>query len=148
MRSQSHKQPESLNALNLAELFRFKTGLVSVPAGQPRFRAGESGDHMYVLMEGDAAVMVGDTVVERAVPGALLGELALIEQAVRSATVMATTDCQFLPIDARRFQFLVQQTPNFALHVMRTMADRLRRVDLLLLEAKDAGGTDQLHPRG
>jgi len=135
-------------ALNLAELFRFETGLVSVPASQPLFRAGESGDRMYVLMEGDAVVMVGDTVVERALPGALLGELALIEQTVRSATVMATTDCQFLPIDARRFQFLVQQTPNFALHVMRTMADRLRRVDLLLLEAKDAGGTDQLQPRG
>jgi CRP/FNR family cyclic AMP-dependent transcriptional regulator len=134
-------------ALNLAELFRFETGLVAVPAGEPLFTAGESGDRMYVLMEGDAVVMVGDTVVERALPGALLGELALIEQAVRSATVMATTDCQFLPIDQRRFQFLVQQTPNFALHVMRTMADRLRRVDLLLLEAKDIGGTTQLQPR-
>jgi CRP-like cAMP-binding protein len=44
----------------------------------------------------------------------------------RSATVTAATDCQFLPIDAGRFQFLLQQTPNFALHVMRTMADRLR----------------------
>ena len=134
-------------ALNLAELFRFETGLVAVLAGKPLFTAGEPGDRMYVLMEGDAVVMVGDTVVERALPGALLGELALIEQAVRSATVTATTDCQFLPIDARRFQFLVQQTPNFALHVMRTMADRLRRVDLLLLEAKDAGGRDQLQPR-
>ena len=135
-------------ALNLAELFRFETGLVAVLAGKPLFTAGEPGDRMYVLMEGDAVVMVGDTVVERALPGALLGELALIEQAVRSATVTATTDCQFLPIDARRFQFLVQQTPNFALHVMRTMADRLRRVDLLLLEAKGAGGTGQLRPRG
>ena len=112
------------------------------------FTAGEPGDRMYVLMEGDAVVMVGDTVVERALPGALLGELALIEQAARSATVTAATDCQFLPIDARRFQFLVQQTPNFALHVMRTMAERLRRVDLLLLEAKGAGGTGQLRPRG
>jgi CRP/FNR family cyclic AMP-dependent transcriptional regulator len=135
-------------ALNLAELFRFETGLVAVPAGKPLFTVGEPGDRMYVLMEGDAVVTVGDTVVERALPGALLGELALIEQAVRSATVMATTDCQFLPIDAKRFQFLVQQTPNFALHVMRTMADRLRRVDLLLLEAKDAGGPDQLQSRG
>jgi CRP-like cAMP-binding protein len=62
--------------------------------------------------------------------------------------VTAATDCQFLPIDAGRFQFLLQQTPNFALHVMRTMADRLRRVDLLLLEAKSAGGLDKLQPRG
>jgi CRP-like cAMP-binding protein len=96
----------------------------------------------------DAVVMVGDTVVERALPGALLGELALIEQAVRSATVTATTDCQFLPIDARRFQFLVQQTPNFALHVMRTMADRLRRADLLLLERKADANPSNFKPGG
>ena len=80
-------------ALNLAELFRFETGLVAVPAGKSLFTAGEPGDRMYVLMAGDAVVMVGETVVERALPGALLGELALIEQAVRSASVMATTDC-------------------------------------------------------
>jgi len=139
--------PVNMRALNLAELFRFETDLVSVPAGKPLFTVGESGDRMYVLMEGNAVVTVGSNVVERALPGALLGELALIGHAVRGATVMATTDCQFLPIDARRFQFLVQQTPNFALHVMRTMADRLRRVDLLLLEAKDTGGTAQLQPR-
>jgi CRP/FNR family cyclic AMP-dependent transcriptional regulator len=135
-------------ALNLAELFRFETGLVAVPTGKSLFTAGEPGDRMYVLMEGDAVVLVGDTVVERALPGALLGELALIEQAVRSATVTATTDCQFLPIDARRFQFLVQQTPNFALHVMRTMADRLRRADLLLLERRADSNPSNFKPGG
>jgi len=89
---------------------------------------------MYVLMKGSAVVTVGDIVVERAEAGAILGELALIEQVPRSATVTAATDCQFLPIDAKRFQFLVHQTPHFALHVMKVMADRLRRTDVLLLE--------------
>jgi CRP/FNR family cyclic AMP-dependent transcriptional regulator len=121
--------------MNLAELFRFETGLIAIPAGQPLFRAGESGDVMYVLMEGSAAVIVGDVTVERAEPGAILGELALIESLPRSATVTAMTDCQFLPIGAKRFQFLVQQTPHFALHVMKIMADRLRRTDALLLAA-------------
>jgi CRP-like cAMP-binding protein len=66
----------------------------------------------------------------------------------RPSTKQPLMDCQSLAIDAKRFQFLVQQTPNFALHVMRTMADRLRRVDLLLLEAKDTDNAPQLKPRG
>ena len=121
--------------MNLAELFRFETGLTAIPAGQSLFRSGESGDLMYVLMQGSAIVVIGEVTVERAEPGAILGELALIESLPRSATVTAMTDCQFLPIGAKRFQFLVQQTPHFALHVMKVMADRLRRTDALLLAA-------------
>jgi CRP-like cAMP-binding protein len=121
--------------MNPAELFRFEAGLLVIPAGQPLFRTGDAGNIMYVLMTGSAVVTVGDVTVERAEPGALLGELSLIEPLPRSATVTAVTECQFLPIDAKRFQFLVQQTPNFALHVMKVMADRLRTTDALLLEA-------------
>lgn len=123
-------------SMNLSELFRFQAPLEAVSTGKCLFEAGEFGDCLYVLMKGSAEVTVGDVVVEHAQPGALLGELALIEPAPRSATVRATSDCEFLPIDSKRFQFLVQQTPNFALHVMKVMADRLRRTDLLLMDAK------------
>ena len=129
------RSPADLMRMNLVELFRFENNLVTIQAGQPVFRAGEHSNFMYVLMKGTVVVTVGKIVVESAEPGALLGELALIEELPRSATVTAVTDCQFLPIDAKRFQFLVQQTPNFALHVMKVMADRLRRTDLLLIEA-------------
>lgn len=122
--------------MNLAELFRFEAGAQPIAAGQVLFRVGEAGNIMYVLMKGTAIVTIGDIAVENAQPGAILGELALIEQAPRSATVTAVTDCQFIPIDAKRFQFLVQQTPNFALHVMKVMADRLRNTSQLLLQAK------------
>jgi CRP/FNR family cyclic AMP-dependent transcriptional regulator len=121
--------------MNLAELFRFETDALAIAAGRSLFRAGDAGNIMYVLMNGRAVVTVGDIIVEYAAPGAILGELALIEQVPRSATVTAVTDCQFVPIDARRFQFLVQQTPHFALQVMKIMADRLREMDRLLLEA-------------
>ncbi len=127
--------------MNLTELFRFETELVAVPAGQPLFCAGDSGNLMYVLMKGTAAVTIGTITVEQAEPGAIFGEHALIENLPRSATVTAVTDCQFLPIDAKRFQFLVQQTPNFSLHVMKVMADRLRRTGLMLREARADGHT-------
>jgi len=56
----------------------------------------------------------------------------MIDDRTRSATVTAQSDCKLLPIERKRFNFLIQQTPNFALHVMRVMADRLRVTDSLL----------------
>jgi CRP-like cAMP-binding protein len=118
--------------MNLAELFSHETELVELSAGQPLFKEGEPGDLMYVLMAGAAAIQVHGRVVETAEAGAILGEMAMIDDGVRSATVVAKSDCRLVPIDRRRFNFLVQQTPNFALHVMRVIADRLRNTDAIL----------------
>ncbi len=118
--------------MNLAELFRHETDLQTLPAGQVLFREGEPGELMYVLMSGTAEVVVNKRVVETAEPGAIVGEMAMIDFATRSATVVAKSDCKLMPIDRKRFNFLIQQTPHFALHVMRVIADRLRRTDAIL----------------
>jgi len=118
--------------MNLADLFRHETDFVTISAGNTLFAAGDSGDSMYILVEGDAEIVVKGRVVETALPGSPLGELALIDTAPRSATVVTRTDCKFAKIDQRRFNFLVQQTPNFAIQIMRIMANRLRNTDQIL----------------
>lgn len=118
--------------MNLAELFRHETDLVGVATGQTLFKEGERGDLMYVLMSGAADIVVHGKVMEVVEPGAILGEMAMIEEAPHSASVLAKSDCTFLPIDRKRLNFLIQQTPNFALHVMRVIAGRLRRMDAAL----------------
>jgi CRP/FNR family cyclic AMP-dependent transcriptional regulator len=118
--------------MNLAELFRHETNLKTLSAGQALFKEGERGDLMYVLMSGTAEIAVHDRVMDTVGAGALLGEMAMLEDSNRSATVTATSDCTFLPIERKRFNFLIQQTPNFALHMMRVIADRLRRTDACL----------------
>lgn len=115
--------------MNLAELFRHQTDLQVLSAGQTLFREGDQGDLMYVLMSGTAEVIVNNRVVETACAGAIVGEMAMIDDGARSATLVAKSDCKLLPIDRKRFNFLIQQTPHFALHVMRVIADRLRRTD-------------------
>jgi CRP-like cAMP-binding protein len=117
--------------MNPAELFRREEGALSIAAGDFLFREGESGDKMYVLLEGSAEIKVGDLTVERAGPGALVGELALIDNSPRAASVVAKTPCRLAQIDQRRFHFLVQQTPHFATHVMKILADRLRHMNAL-----------------
>jgi len=67
-----------------------------------------------------------------AAAGAIVGEMAMIDESVRSATVIAKTDCKFLPIERERFNFFIQKKPEFAQHVMRVLVDRLRRTDAML----------------
>jgi CRP-like cAMP-binding protein len=103
--------------------------LVSVPAGENIFREGEPGEQMYVVYEGEVELRVNGHLVETLGPGGVLGEMALIEHAPRTATATAKTDCRLVPVPEKRFKFMVQQTPHFALQIMRIMAERLRRMN-------------------
>jgi len=114
------------------ELFKPADATLIVPSGQFIFRVGEGSDCALVLVEGRAEVVVNGQVVEEAEPGTLLGEMALVEQRPRSASVRAVTACRLVVIDERRFTFLIQQHPFFALQVMRIMAERLRRMNEVL----------------
>ena len=115
--------------MNPAELFRQDSNTVQLAPGDFLFKEGEKGDKMYVLLEGEADIFLGDFVFETATPGALLGEMALIDDSPRTAHVVAKTPAKLAQIDRRRFHFLVQQTPHFATHVMKTLADRLRHMN-------------------
>jgi CRP-like cAMP-binding protein len=114
--------------MNPTELFS-KSDAISLNPGDVLFREGDPGDKMYVLLEGTVDVTIGGKVVETAVAGALLGEIALIENSPRSATITVMTLSRFAEVDQRRFHFLVQQTPFFATHVMHVLASRLRNMD-------------------
>ena len=74
-------------------------------------------------------IRLGDYVVETAKEGALIGEMALIDDSPRAANAVAKTVCRLAPIDKRRFHFLIQQHPHFATHVMKELADRLRHMN-------------------
>ena len=118
--------------MNLAELFSHETDLLELAAGQTLFREGEPAELMYVLMSGTIDIIVNNRLVETAKAGAIIGEMGMIDEGTRSATVVAKSACKLVSIDRRRFNFLIQQTPHFALHVMRVIAKRLRRTDSIL----------------
>src|SRR5262252_4644105 len=82
-------------------------------------------DHVQVFQ-------TGSTICAEGTPGkvmyvVLVGEMALIDAQARSATIVAKSDCRLALVDEQRFLFMVQETPFFALHVMRVLAERLRR---------------------
>jgi CRP-like cAMP-binding protein len=112
--------------MNPRELFRQEADTLQLAPGDFLFREGDSDEKMYVLLEGEIEVFLGDFVLETAEPGTLIGEMALIDDGPRTANAVAKTACRLAEIDRRRFHFLIQQHPHFATHVMKTLADRLR----------------------
>ena len=98
-------------------------------AGDVIFAKGDKGDTMYVVRNGEVAIEREGRVIETLGDGGIFGEMALIDGSPRSATVRAKTDCEVAPINEKTFLFLVHETPFFAIAVMRTLADRLRRMD-------------------
>lgn len=115
------------------DLFRSEPNLQTVPDGEFLFREGEATNElMYVLVAGRAEIYVGQTKIEDAQAGTILGEMAMIDQEPRSASVRAVTDCEFAEISRQRFHFLVTEAPSFATDVMRVMVERLRNGDRML----------------
>ncbi|HET7295265.1 MAG TPA: cyclic nucleotide-binding domain-containing protein [Vicinamibacteria bacterium] len=95
--------------------------------GQVVFSAGERGSEMYIVRTGSVDLRIGDTLLETVRPGGILGELALVDAAPRSATAVAGPDCSLVAIREETFRNLVKQVPGFSLEVMRVMARRLRQ---------------------
>jgi CRP/FNR family cyclic AMP-dependent transcriptional regulator len=98
-------------------------------SGEAIFEEGSEGDKMYVIRSGEVLIEKGGKVIETVPPGGIVGEMALIDGSPRSATARAKTDCEVTPITEKAFLFLVHETPFFAIAVMRTLADRLRRTN-------------------
>lgn len=104
-----------------------------VKAGEIIFSEGESGEFMYGLIEGEIEVIVNDKVVEVITPGDVFGIGALVHpNHQRASTTKAKTDCTLISINRERFLFLTQETPVFALEVMRSYSDRLIKLKHLM----------------
>lgn len=115
--------------LDFSQMFRNADDARDVPAGTVIFHQGDAGDCLYVVLEGEIDVSVNERHVWRLGAGEIFGEMALVETRPRSAKATAHSACRVVPIDEKRFLFLVTQTPYFALGLLRLMASRLRAMD-------------------
>ena len=77
-------------------------------------------------------IRLGNRVLERLPQYSIFGEMALIDNAPRSATAIAAGDTKLVPVSEKQFLFLISNTPYFALNVMRVMARRLRAANTTL----------------
>ena len=115
--------------MNKLDLFRNEDNLAEYASGEIIFSAGDVADNMFIIKQGEVEIRIGDTLVVTARPGEIFGEMALIDSSPRNATAIAGADCILIPIDQKRFNFMVQQTPFFSLYVMRILVERIRTLN-------------------
>jgi CRP/FNR family transcriptional regulator, cyclic AMP receptor protein len=98
----------------------------SFKAGDTIFREGDEANELFVIKRGQVRIQIGNRTVTELAADSIFGEMALIDSEARSATAIAITDAELVPVSEKQFLFLVSQTPYFALKVMRVLAQRLR----------------------
>ena len=79
-----------------------------------------------------------DQVLETVTSGGIVGEMALVSNDIRSATVRAVIRSIVVPVDDTQFIFLVQQSPFFAIRIMRVMSARLKAMNDRLISMREA----------
>ncbi|BAY23636.1 hypothetical protein NIES2100_34280 [Calothrix sp. NIES-2100] len=118
-----------LNAVQTISIFQKQPDPKIFAAGQVIFEVGEPGDCMYGIIEGSVDILVDGKIVETITAGEVFAIGALVGVKNRTYTAIAKTDCQLAFLDEQRFLFVVQETPLFALQVMKNYSERLTRVE-------------------
>ncbi len=116
---------------DLAKIARV-TDEVRVEAGRVLMTQGEAGHEAFVIVDGTATVTRDGEVLATVGPGAVVGEMALVDRAPRNATVTADTTMDLLVLGKREFSGLLDEAPDFRASILAALADRVRRKDLEL----------------
>jgi CRP/FNR family cyclic AMP-dependent transcriptional regulator len=120
--------PEQLRELETMIMRR------SASRGSAIVREGEPADVLYIVVSGRLKVMMGEadgkeTILNILGPGEFFGEMGLIDDNPRSATVVAIEPCEMLALTRRDFRRCLVENANLAMAVMRVLVHRLRDAD-------------------
>jgi CRP-like cAMP-binding protein len=102
--------------------------------GQSATEEGQGGAAFWVIEEGEATVAIKGEIVRTLGPGDYFGEIALLDEGVRTATVTAATDLRCRGMASWEFRAFVDQNPDAAWAMLRMLAVRLR-------ESEERAGT-------
>jgi len=130
------------------KLLAFASDRFQLPAGGVICRQGEPGDAAYILLEGEADIVVttedGRQLTVAKVPkNTFIGEMAVLRNAPRNATVVAASPLTALKVGKDAFYQLLRDVPQLAFEVMRELAERVEDTTAKLRDARaklDAAG--------
>ena len=107
--------------------------------GQFLFREGETGDAAYILLKGKVAVIIetekGPVEVAQLKRGDVVGEISILCNVPRTASVKAVESVQTLKVKQDTFKQLLTEFPAIAIEIMRELASRLNKTNMQLREA-------------
>lgn len=111
--------------------------------GEIIVRQGDVGDRMFVIQQGRVQILIEkdgtETPIREAGEGEVIGEMAIFEHDVRSATVRAIGDVRMLTVDKKNFLRRVHEDPALAFRIGQTMSRRIRELSVELAQLKAKG---------
>lgn len=102
---------------------------VDLPDGKVLMREGDTGNEMFLIASGNARVERGGQVVGEYGPGSILGEMALVSEAPRNATVTAAGPVRALVVGHREFHSLLDDRPKLRMKVFEGLARKVRQLE-------------------
>jgi CRP-like cAMP-binding protein len=116
------------SSCNRGELSRIASLVdeIEVPNGKVLTQEGNPGREFFVIAEGRAKAMRRGRKIASLERGSFFGEMSLLDEGPRSATVTAETDMQLLVLSSRNFSALIADNPSVTRKILRGMAERLR----------------------
>ena len=122
------------------KLLAFASERIEFTSGQDLMRQGEHGDAAYVMLSGEAEVLVTvasvETRVAKMTGNEFIGEISILCDVPRTATVRALTTVDTLRVDKDQFFELVENSPSIAVQMMRILAMRLANTTAELTAAR------------
>ena len=98
---------------------------MEVPAGRALCREGAIGHEFFVIVEGEVDITKGEKHIRSEGPGEFFGEIALIDNVRRTATVTAKTPLRFFVLTRQNFSALLHQQPQIERKIMVELAKRV-----------------------
>jgi CRP/FNR family transcriptional regulator, cyclic AMP receptor protein len=98
---------------------------IDLSAGKTLMREGDRGREFFVLVEGTADVYKGESKLSTLGPGDFFGEIALVSERPRTATVTTTSPVRTLVVTEHSFRSLIDRAPEVQRKVLRALADRV-----------------------
>ncbi|MEH6629398.1 MAG: Crp/Fnr family transcriptional regulator [Halopseudomonas aestusnigri] len=124
------------------KLMAFASERLIFKAGQELFHQGDAGDAAYIFIDGDADVIVdtddGPLVVANFGKNEFVGEIAILCDVPRTATIKAKSELTTLKITKELFFNMVMDFPEMGVEVMRVLAHRIDKTTSQLTEARNA----------
>jgi CRP-like cAMP-binding protein len=102
---------------------------IRMTAGTLIVDQGQTGREAFIVVEGEVEVKRNGRRVASLGPGAIVGELSLLDHGPRTATATCETDCTLLVIDSRRFTGVLDSVPAISHKLLATLATRIRDLD-------------------
>lgn len=113
------------------KLLAFASERLTFREGAELCRQGDVGDSAYIIIKGSVGIVVstpnGDARVAEARENDIVGEIAILCDVPRTATVVADRDVEVLKISKELFFRMVEEFPRMAVEIMRELATRLER---------------------